>query len=147
MTSWSFFYPVLPPTGNHLYVRGVILKDKARKYKAEFTQWMAQTQGHVINEMPDPKSDPNLLFALHLAFYMPCLNAGWPKTSKERFKKIDTTNRIKFLEDCLRDALAIDDSLTFCASQRKIHSTEKQGVWMCLEVVDPATVGVPRVGP
>ena len=145
------FYPVLPPTANRIYVRGSVLRQEAREYKETFKKVLHQQYGHVIQQLPDPKKDPNLVFWLSLTFYMNCLNASWrnmklPPTrrSEDRFKKIDLTNRIKFFEDCIRDAVGIDDSLTFAASQSKYHSLT-EGVHFRLKKADPRTFGIELV--
>lgn len=125
-----FVYPIIPPTSNKLYIRGTILTPVAREYAERFSQYIVQTHGWEINEM-----DPQQIYALHLRFYMVGLeNPTWnnpnispSKRAKTRYKRVDLSNRIKLLEDCVRDALDIDDSHTFAASQEKIQvETEDQ---------------------
>jgi hypothetical protein len=71
------WYPILPPTANKIYVRGSILKPEARQYREEFKKFLQDKYGHVIQELPDPNKDPNIVFKLVLVMYMNCLNEGW----------------------------------------------------------------------
>ena len=144
-------YSILPPTANNIYVRGSILKPQARQYKETFRKYLHENYGHVIQELPDPKKDPNIVYRIFLYFYMNCLNESWnnPKIHKSRradsrYKRIDLTNRVKFFEDCIRDAVDIDDSLTFSATMFKIQSSV-DSVRFILEVASPTEYGVPIV--
>ena len=139
-------YPELPPTSNKLYDRGTILTKHAREYAERFAEFM-RNHLHEINEM-----DPQALYALHLRFFFFELvnrsynNPDFPpsKRAKTRYKKIDLTNRIKLLEDCVRDALAIDDSHTFAASQEKHQCGpgEPERVEITVQRVSPGLFGL-----
>lgn len=160
------WYPELPPTANHIYFQGTRLKTEAREYRERFKMHMAQNYLHQFGEMPQPNrrafdkkantdidvatADPNLIFGLDLFFYMDCLTT-WgdeklykSQRAKFRFKKTDLSNRIKFLEDCFKYSMDIDDSLTFVSSQMKIHSPGAEGVLLRYYVVSPETVKIPR---
>lgn len=163
----NLWYPVLPPSSNKLYFKGTMLTQVAREYKEQFKMYVVQNYMHLIGEMPmpnskytDPKSgeivdhetkEPNLVFGLTLLFYMDCLTS-WcdPKVYKAhqarfRFRKVDLTNRIKFIEDCFKYAVDIDDSLTFASTQMKMHSPDQEGVMLSYYVMAPEQFGVPRV--
>lgn len=140
-------YPVLPPTSNKIYVRGTMLRDEARRYGEAFAQFMAQGYGSEILEM-----EKTATYALHLRFFFAKLeNARWndpkcppSKRPKTRYKRLDLSNRIKLLEDCVRDALDIDDSQTFAASQEKhqIRAGESERVEIIVQRVDPSIFGL-----
>jgi hypothetical protein len=162
----QLWYPELPPTGNHIYIMGSRLTDEARSYREKFKKHIVQTYGHLINEFveanyrgTDPKTggtidvatkDPNLVFSLQLVFYMNVLTS-WndpivPKSRRARFrfKRMDSSNRIKFVEDCFKSSVGIDDSLTFFSSQMKLHSLT-EGVLLTYNVMDPQQFGVPLI--
>lgn len=143
----SASYPVLPPTSNKLYFRGTTLTTVARKYAEDFSKFMMQRHGADILEM-DNKST----YALHLRFFFESLeNSRWndpkcppSKRPKSRYKRIDLSNRIKLLEDCIRDALDIDDAQTFAASQEKHQCApgEPERVDFIIQRVEPSLFGL-----
>lgn len=140
-------YPVLPPTSNKIYVKGTMLRDEARRYAEAFAMFMAQRHGAEILEM-----ERTATYALHLRFFFKRLeNARWndpkcppSKRPQSRYKRLDLSNRIKLLEDCVRDALDIDDSQTFAASQEKhqIPESESERVEIIVQRVDPSLFGL-----
>lgn len=164
--SITVWFPSLPPSANKIYFKGTMLQTPAREYREQFKMHMAQHYLHQFGEMPQPNTtyvdkkgdtvdlatkEPNLVFGLHLAFYMDWLTS-WgdervyaSQRAKFRFKKVDLSNRIKFVEDCFKYALGIDDSLTFYSTQMKVQSPEKEGVMITYFVLDPERFGIPRV--
>lgn len=140
-------YTVIPPTSNKLYFRGTQLTAVSRKYAEDFSKFMMQNHGADILEM-----DKGSIYALHLRFYFRTLvNVRWndpkcppSKRPKSRYKKIDLSNRIKLLEDCIRDALDIDDAQTFAASQEKhqARSEDPEHVDIIIQRVDPSLFGL-----
>jgi hypothetical protein len=155
-------YPGLPPTSNKLYIFGKKLTTKAREFKENFKSYVHQHYGHEISELEEPNQkdsdgvtdlrtlNPNLIYSLTLIFYMDCLNASWddPKTPPKRrasfrYKKVDLSNRIKLVEDCIKSSLDIDDSLTFASTQMKVHDPENERVQFELVVADPRMFSIP----
>lgn len=146
-------YPKLPPSSNHIYAKtpfGLRLTKEARKYAEDFSYHVVRMHLPEINSL-----DRNGVFALHLKFfYDSLLNEGAfspnpKKRPKTLYKKTDLSNRIKLLEDCIRDALAIDDSQTFAASQEKYldASVGDDGrVEILVQEIDPTTFGLPPKG-
>lgn len=94
--------------------------------------------------------EPNLVCSLQLVFYMNCLttwgDTGVPPSqrAKFRFREVDVSNRIKFVEDCFKIVVGLDDSLTFAATQMKMHSPSQEGVYITYSIVAPEQFGIPR---
>lgn len=140
-------YPVVPPTSNRLYFRGTRLTEVSRKYAEDFAKFMMQNHGSEILEM-----DRDSVYALHLKFFLHRLeNARWndpkcppSKRPKTRYKRLDLSNRIKLLEDCIRDALDIDDCQTFAGSQEKhqVPDSEPERVEIIVQRVDGRLFGL-----
>jgi hypothetical protein len=160
----SGVYPGLPPTSNKLYIFGNKLTGPAREFKENFKSYVQQTYGHQISELEEPNQkaedgvtdlrtrNPNLVYALTLTFYMDCLNGTWsdasvPKSRRAafRFKKADLSNRIKLVEDCIKTALDIDDSLTFASTQMKVHDPGNERVQFEIVVADTRAFSIPLV--
>lgn len=139
-------YGEIPPTSNKLYFRGTILTKTAREYAERFSMAVSREHLHTINEM-----NPNALYGMHLRFYFETvINDSFnnpkvkpSKRAKSRYKRFDLSNRIKLLEDCVRDALAIDDSQTFVASQEKHMDASNPRVEIYVHEVDPSMFGIP----
>jgi len=139
-------YSELPPTSNKIYFRGTQLTAKAREYAERFAEGMRQYLPQ-INELDD-----KAVYAVHLRFFFfELVNRSWnnpdvppSKQAKSRYKRIDLTNRIKLLEDCIRDAIAIDDSQTFGASQEKHQCGpgEQERVEITIQRVSPSLFGL-----
>jgi hypothetical protein len=141
-------YPVMPPTSNRIYFRGTILTKDARRYAEDFSRFFAVTHGHEVVDI-----DPSCLYALHLVFHFNVLNDGWlernksgQRKAKGPYKKVDLSNRVKLLEDCIRDAIGVDDSHTFAATQTKCHEKDptRHRVEIAIQRVDPLMFGVPQ---
>lgn len=139
-------YPELPPSSNKIYFQGTRLTRHAREYGERFAHYMAIKHGHEIIDI-----DPKKLYAVHLRFFFESLvNAGWTerdrkgqRKAKSPYKKIDLTNRVKLLEDCLRDAIGVDDSQTFAVSLEKHHDPDNPRVEIHVHPVDPSLFGIP----
>lgn len=147
MQTLHIVYPELPPSSNKIYFQGTRLTKHSREYAERFALFMVRNHGHQINEM-----NPDLTYAVHLRFYFESLvNPGWlerdrtgQRKAKTRYKKIDVSNRIKLVEDCVRDALAIDDSHTFALSQEKHHDPSNPRVEIYVQPINPTLFGVPQ---
>lgn len=133
----------LPPSSNKIYFRGTIIRKEAREFKERFKQYVAQYHGPAVSQI-----DPGWIFWVHLdIFFGSVQNENWDhvnpkKRPKDRYKRIDLDNRIKFLTDCIRDALAIDDSHIFHGSQRKLQDPTCPRVEVHVYRVDPAEFGL-----
>lgn len=166
-TRLEIWYPEMPPTSNLIYFKGTRLTEKARDYRERFKMYVVQNYLHQFGEMPQPNKlvkspetgdmipieteEPNLIFGLQLVFYLDLLtswgvaNIPASRRAKFRFKKVDLTNRIKFMEDCFKYSMDIDDSLTFESTQRKIHSPDREAVYLHYYMMPVEMVNVQRV--
>jgi hypothetical protein len=128
--SLRFFYPHLPPSENRIRVmryaggraKGMCYSKEAEDYRKVFLDIMRQEHGVAIQKFVQGHRDQSL-YRLKIVFWFPeeeLLNKGWPKKqAKTLYKKVDAGNRRKLLEDCLAEALGIDDSLFFSVHLEK----------------------------
>jgi|SRR5690606_2868862 len=108
--------PFLPPSVNKLFTTvrdpqsGVIkrvLTQKARKIR------------RLITALIDRQLNPNATYELHIDIHLPCF------TKSGSVRKLDLSNRVKFIEDCVCTALGIDDSHIFRVVLTK-HDSETE---------------------
>lgn len=126
----------LPPSSNSIYVTDWIqhrriLSEDAKKYKAYFKQ---NFHDHHILETAKFKRE--LPYKLSIIFIMDVVNKGWPGKAQHRFKQSDASNRVKILEDCLAEALGIDDSQFTDVLIHKVQATDNQPSMVYLQVSD-----------
>lgn len=152
-------YPELPPSSNKLYwgnANNRRLTSGAKKYAESFSYHVTRNHLSELQVFDNSKA-----YALHLRFYFPTLinanfydskparkNKAGAVVEKTRFKKMDLSNRIKLLEDCIRDVLGVDDSHTFASSQEKHHSPvhgPRGAVEILVQEVVPELFGVPPI--
>lgn len=135
----------LPPTSNKIYFQGTKLTTHSRRYAEQFAADARQYM-HLFSSLNEDG-----IYALHLRFFMNLLNSSYnnmrlppSKRSKERYKRIDLSNRVKLIEDCVRDAISIDDSRTFAASQEKHHEPDvtRERVEIYVQEVYPSQFGI-----
>jgi Holliday junction resolvase RusA-like endonuclease len=118
--------PMLPPTTNHAYTNngfgGRTLSAAGKKFKNETKVIVARRYATAIKEIK-----PNASLVVLARFYFKSItNEGWPKKAKTRYKKLDATNRIKLLEDCLAEALGVDDSCNLAFIPNKCVGTPER---------------------
>lgn len=117
--------PSIPPSSNNAYsnIRGTskrVLSKEGKAYKIETTTHLARTYPR---EMQKFKKDAPYL--LMVRFWIDGVeNKGFPKTAESRFKKLDTGNRLKLLEDSLKDACALDDSQNVTLILQKVQPAD-----------------------
>jgi len=152
-------YEELPPSDNHIRDIGwrffggkkravIIYTKEAENYKKgvirhindeHFFEVQSFVKGH----------KPWSTYLLSFIFVFPAediLTVGWLKgQAKSPYKRVDTTNRRKLLEDALSEAIGIDDSLFWEGSGVKLvgGDNDPPGVHMILEEVDPERYGIP----
>ena len=109
----------VPPSSNHAYVelppivRGKKIIPRGRRLTVEGARYKLETTTFIVRNYPTQLAQilPNEPLFLYVRFFFDAIyNKGYPKTAETRYKKIDVTNRVKLLEDCVKDACGIDDS-------------------------------------
>lgn len=144
-------YPELPSTTNKLYIRGSILSKTAREYKSRFKEYMTREYLPELSVLGDTKKDKTTVYCVHLRFFFETLvNETFEdeftppsKRAKDLYKRLDLSNRIKLVEDCVKDLIQIDDSRTFAATQEKLMDPQYQRVEIFIDQLDPEAFGIP----
>ena len=147
LTELQMVYPEIPPTSNKIYFQGTRLTQHARTYAENFAKYMFEHYGPEAMQL-----DKTSAYYIGLRFYFDTLenesfnNPDVPasKRAKSWYKKIDLTNRIKLLEDCIRDFIDIDDSQTFSASQEKYQDPGNERVEIHIVAIDATRYGLRR---
>lgn len=118
MIRWTL--PMLPPSTNHAYITVMkkqgrksipmrVLSPAGRRFKKEATAFILKAYGMDLAHL---KENVTYGLAIELTFEE-LTNKTWSpdgKGAKNRYKKVDASNRIKLIEDVLVDVSGIDDS-------------------------------------
>lgn len=126
--------PSIPPSSNNAYsnIRGTnkrVLSKDGKAYKIE-------TMAHLVRAFPREmaKFKKNVPYLMMVRFWIVGVETkGFPKTAENRFSRLDTGNRLKLLEDSLKDACGIDDSQNVTLLLQKIHppsGIQKTEIWV-----------------
>lgn len=134
--------PSLPPSSNNAYFN---LPNGGRALTKEAKSYLLETKAHLAQNYRTELSQlkPDVPYGLYVIFYFPALeNSGWPKTAKTRYKRLDATNRIKLLEDALKDVAGIDDSQNQAVfvQKRVGHERTELFIWRWGEEASPIVV-------
>ena len=131
--------PWLPPSSNHAYMNtgfgGRTLSKEGQRFKRETTAHFVREYPHVLKGFQ--KDTP---YGIYVRFWFDTIvNKGWPEKAKERYKRFDASNRLKLLEDALKDAAGIDDSQHLLVLVEKRQGKERTEVfaWNLDEEVTP----------
>lgn len=115
----------------------------------EARAWKRRATGEIVRQSKMAfraagQFDPNKKWLLRMHFFFETVtNKGYfefykrgkkegQRKAKNRWKKMDNTNRIKLAEDAMRDATGIDDSATFVHVLVKDEDRERPRVELCL---------------
>lgn len=126
-------FPWVPPSMNDAYVTG---RDRRRHLSAEAEKFKNETPAHLLRfyrqEMLFFVDRKDTQLTVGAIVFLPQLeNKGWTKKKDvARYKKLDTTNRIKFLEDALATAAGVDDSQNFTVALQKRQGPEHTHIWV-----------------
>jgi len=103
-------FPFIPPSTNHAYTNGAFgrrtLSNKGKAYKKLVTALVTQTVAL------GPAMSKDRGWMIWITITTSILSKGWPKKAKNRYKTLDASNRVKLLEDAIKDGLGLDDSCT-----------------------------------
>ncbi len=108
--------PFLPPSVNKLFT--TVRDPQSGIIKRVLTQ-NARRVRRLIQAMIGDTLDPTRVYELRIDVYL----RAWTKSGKVR--RVDLSNRVKFLEDCVCGALGIDDSHVFRIVLEK-HDSESE---------------------
>ncbi len=117
--------PFLPPSINKLFT--TVRDPETGTIRRVLTQ-NARRVRKLIQTMIGDTLDPARLYELQIDVYL----SAWTRTGKVR--RVDLTNRVKFLEDCVCDALGIDDSHVFRVVLQKHDAPEERTVVQVREI-------------
>lgn len=122
----------LPPTDNNIYVNTTstkgkgpkrtirILSDEAKSYKRATASEIAEMA--IMNAVQFRQNVPYLVILR--VFFDEVETKGWPDNAKNRYKKVDTTNRGKLLIDSVMQAIGVDDHHIFPVIKFKEHDPD-----------------------
>lgn len=128
--------PSVPISANHAYVtgrggRGRFLSKEGKAYKNETKAYIAQ---HYMKELQFFRPDVPYIILVSFTFRgrETLYSATWPDEAKNRYKKLDVTNRTKLFEDAFSEATGIDDSANFFTGVGKTWTRdyETTDVWV-----------------
>lgn len=117
--------PGIPPSTNNAYFsKGArrILTTKGRAY-------LLETKTTILRQYPQALSffKKNKPYLVYFRFDLPQIyNAGYPTKTDSRYKALDVSNRVKLLEDALKDVAGIDDSQNICVVTHKRPGPEER---------------------
>ena len=126
--------PLLPISLNHAYYtvklpRGSkrALTAEGKSFKNEATSYLTKAYAFQLKSMV-----PNRPYTIFFRFTMPdLLNSTWPERAESRYKRSDTSNRFKLVEDVLAEITAVDDShFHFIAGVSVQGPKEKTDIWI-----------------
>lgn len=100
----------LPPSSNNAYFN---LPRGGRALTKEGKRYLTETKVTLVRDFREAimqfEANVPYLVAIRLTV-LQLENATWPQAAKTRYKRFDASNRVKLLEDALKDAGGIDDS-------------------------------------
>jgi len=131
----------IPPSSNNQYA---LVRRGHKTFHVpskKLTQFQAKMQAY-------PYTNPDL-YLIHKQAIHQWLKEGYPLeirclfffrrdrifTKKNTVKRLDVSNRIKALHDCLCKLLEIDDSLFFRVTAEKVVSEENLEEMTCVEIM------------
>lgn len=130
--------PYLPPSANHAYFNlpggGRTLTKKGRKFKKEAGIHLIRTYSSEL--MLFKKNEP---YGVAIRFFFPNVqNKTWPGKATTRYKRIDTSNRVKLVEDVLAEVADTDDSQHMILLLGKSQGPERTVIlaWELSEQID-----------
>jgi len=156
-------HPELPPSENKIKVvrwgyaggkrkpMGLCYSKEAEDFRKVFTTTIGKKYFSEIQKFVRGHKDSSVYHLTMVFHFETLVNSGWIKKSKDGkrkaktlYKKVDTGNRRKLIEDCLSTVLSIDDSLTFSMELVKVMSDKSPLVEILLEEVPPERFGIPK---
>lgn len=109
--------PFLPPSVNGLTAS--VTDSDSGKPRRVLTK-RARTARRSIETFVRGRLSPSAVYELHITVELPAL------TKEGKLRKVDLTNRVKFLEDCVARCLGIDDRQFFRVVLNKLHADHER---------------------
>ena len=141
---------------------------EAENYMREFQNWVNYDDSLFLElQRFSSEHRPGMVYRLEIMLFFPAeklLNKGWlqkwasdsrpgtkvphkrgERKAKSPYKRLDSLNRRKLIEDCFATALGIDDSLNWQAEVTKYVARNGDfKVVLILEEADPALYNIPQ---
>lgn len=135
--------PLLPPSSNKIYIRhpqgkGKILSGQARAFKIKAMK-AVQDGGSLVSLT----LRQNVPYELRLAIFFEAVE-NVKSTVGARYKKIDSSNRVKLIEDTVAEAVGLDDSHNFRLVIEKHCDPDHPGIYVQLVEVPESEVGLTK---
>lgn len=137
--------PGLPPSTNHAYTTIVKGRAPIRMLTKVGRAYKTETSALLISGYPTAlaKIKPEYSYSAAYIFTTSRLTTkDWPRTAKNRFRKLDATNRVKLLEDVISEVTSVDDSNNMAVLVAKRHGDAERTdvfIWREDELDDPIT--------
>ncbi|MCA8938415.1 MAG: RusA family crossover junction endodeoxyribonuclease [Planctomycetes bacterium] len=113
----AFSLPFLPPSVNGLFA--TIHDNESGNLKRVLTNKARKARKAILTFVRG-RLDPEAIYELHIRVELPAL------TQAGKLRKVDLTNRVKFLEDVVAKALQIDDRQFFRVVLDKVHADHER---------------------
>ena len=131
----SIYLPYMPPSMNAAYENiprrrvgkkvmggGRRLTEAGKLFKIKVSQHVVKHLSYATKQIK-----PNSAIGLYVAFGLPGMfNKGYPEKTDARYKKVDSSNRVKILEDALTECINFDDSQIVFSIVTKYPSKEEE---------------------
>ncbi|MCK6439490.1 MAG: RusA family crossover junction endodeoxyribonuclease [Planctomycetes bacterium] len=128
-SAFEVVLPFLPPSINATYAT-VFDRETGRMKRVLSTK--ARRAKTAIQTFVRGSLQPDGIYELHIDVELPAITKGGNP------RKVDLSNRIKFLEDCVAKALGIDDSRFFRIVLTKLHAEHERTVIRILPMSESA---------
>ena len=124
--------PWVPPSSNKAYIN--LPHGHGRTLSAEGKKFKRETSAHLAQRYPQQLVffRPNQPYLILFRFFFEGVETKGFKTGKAefRYKTFDGGNRLKLLEDCLKDVGGIDDAQTLTSIwEKKQGLPERTVIW------------------
>ena len=121
----------IPLSTNHAYDN---MRGGGRRLSKAGEKYINETKDTLVRQFRKELMflKPDTMYLVCFRFYFKEIeNAGWFKgTAKSRYKQIDVSNRVKLLEDCLKNVAGIDDSQNMRVILDKQLGKERTDIWI-----------------
>jgi len=129
---WIVELGYLPPSINEAYPSSgnkrfpsKALKDFKTNAKYDISKQLSKTKS----------PEKNHPYGIVIQLFMPdIINKGWPNKAANRYKHVDVSNRVKFVEDAMAEVLDLDDEHNFIVVATKSFGPQERTtiiLWRC----------------